>query len=211
LSSPLSFVLGADGRVKQVIVAENELVAKADGSTSARVTESTAALDVDTVLFAIGDTHDAQIGLPMGPDGYATRPDASQPNHASFEVWNPANGQVRPGQFVVGWARKASTGLAGVARHDGELGARQAIEYLKTAAEVDTLSESEIRARLAAKGLRIVDKKDLAYLACAEQRQGAIAAPNSFHFKEEAEIFQAIDREIECEGSSEDAADVAAD
>jgi ferredoxin--NADP+ reductase len=200
LSSPKSFVANAEGRVTQMIVAENDLVAKADGNTSARVTEATATLDVDTVLFAIGDTHDPQIGLPMGPDGYATRPGAASPGAASptaasFEVWDPSSGKSRAGQFVVGWARKASTGLAGLARHDGEEGARQAIDFVKAAADPDTLSETEIRARLVAKGVRVVDKQDLAHLGRAESRKGPVPAPNSFHFRKETEMFQAIEEE----------------
>jgi ferredoxin--NADP+ reductase len=211
LSSPKSFIANSEGRVTQMVVADNELVLKADGSTSARVTDSTSALDVDTVLFAIGDTHDPQIGLPMGPDGYATRPDAGQPNAASFQVWDPAGGADRRGQFVVGWARKASTGLAGLARHDGEEGARRAIEYVSSVADPHTLAEGEIRARLLAKGLRIVDKRDLTLLARAEQRKGAVTAPNSFHLKEEQEIFRAIDEEVEYENPGAQTPEAAAD
>jgi ferredoxin--NADP+ reductase len=200
LSSPKSFVANAEGRVTQMVVAENDLVLRNDGTTSARTTDATATIDVDTVLFAIGDKHDPQIGLPMGPDGYATKPNASrtnasQPEAASFEVWDPAGGSVRPGQFVVGWARKASTGLAGLARHDGELGARQALDYLKDAPDTNTASEGEIRSRLTANGLRIVEKPDLTLLAQAEARKGQVLAPNSFHFIQEEEIFKAIDEE----------------
>jgi ferredoxin--NADP+ reductase len=199
LSSPKSFVANAEGRVTQMVVAENDLVLKADGSTSARVTDATSTIDVDTVLFAIGDKHDPQIGLPMGPDGYATKPNSSEldakADATSFEVWDPAGGSVRPGQFVVGWARKASTGLAGLARHDGELGARQAIDYLKDAPDTNTATEVEIRSRLTANGLRIVEKQDLTLLAQAEARKGQILSPNSFHFIQEKEIFKAIDEE----------------
>jgi len=194
LSSPKSFVANAEGRVTQMVVAENELVSRSDGNTSARATGATATLNVDTVLFAIGDTHDPDIGLPMGPEGYATRP-AEDPEAASFEVWDPAAGEAHPGRFVVGWARKASTGLAGLARHDGEEGARKALEYVQTVSDPYTLSASAIRDQLAAKSLRIVEKPDLILLAQAEQRLGAVAAPNSFHFKEEEEMFQAIDEE----------------
>jgi ferredoxin/flavodoxin---NADP+ reductase len=203
LSSPKSFIADAEGRVTHMVVAENELVAKADGSTSARTTDAVATLEVDTVLFAIGDKHDPDIGLPMGPEGYATRPIADQDSAASFEVWDPATAQPRPGQFVVGWARKASTGLAGLARHDGELGAKQALDFLKTSPNTNTLSAAEIRTRLTTRGLRIVDKQDLSLLARAEQRKGLVAAPNSFHLKEEAEIFRAIDEEKARETSPE--------
>jgi ferredoxin/flavodoxin---NADP+ reductase len=210
LSSPKSFVANADGRVTQMVVAENDLVAKSDGSTSARATDATATLDVDTVLFAIGDKHDPAIGLPMGPDGYATRP-ATDPAATSFEVWDPAASQPRTGQFVVGWARKASTGLAGLARHDGEEGARQAIDYVKSTPDSGTLTEPEIRARLTAKGLRIVDKQNLLLLGRAEQRHGAVAAPNSFHFKQEEEMFKAIDEEKAGEANASSAPKIAAD
>ena len=210
LSSPKSFVANAEGRVTQMVVAENELAAKSDGSTSARATGATATLNVDTVLFAIGDTHDPAIGLPMGPDGYATRP-AEDPGGASFEVWDPAAGKAHPGRFVVGWARKASTGLAGLARHDGELGARQALAYVETAPDPGTFSEPEIRARLAGADTRIVDKQDLVLLARAEQRQGAIVSPNSFHFKEEEEMFKAIDEERALEAAPKNGPIAAAD
>ena len=215
LSSPKAFVANAEGRVTQMVVAENELILKADGTTSARTTDATSTLDVDTVLFAIGDKHDPQIGLPMGPDGYATKPKSSEPDAkadaTSFEVWDPAGGNVRPGQFVVGWARKASTGLAGLARHDGELGARQAIEFLKNAPDTNTMTEPEIRALLTENGIRIVDKRDLAFLASAEQRQGPVASPNSFHFIEEEAIFDAIDEERGRETQAKNTPEVAAD
>ncbi|MGA2730387.1 MAG: FAD-dependent oxidoreductase [Terracidiphilus sp.] len=215
LSSPKAFVANAEGRVTQMVLAENELILKADGTTSARTTDATSALDVDTVLFAIGDKHDPQIGLPMGPDGYATKPKSSEPDAkadaTSFEVWDPAGGNVRPGQFVVGWARKASTGLAGLARHDGELGARQAIEFLKNVPDTNTMTEPEIRAQLTENGIRVADKQDIALLARAEQRKGPIVSPNSFHFIEEEAIFDAIDEERVRETQAKNTPEVAAD
>lgn len=210
LSSPKVFVANERGRVTQMVVTENDLALKSDGSTSARATDATATLDVDTVLFAIGDRHDPQIGLPMGPEGYATRP-VNDPGEASFEVWDPAGSAPRANQFVVGWARKASTGLAGVARHDGELGAKKALEYLKNAKDPGTLSESEIRARLTAKGIRIVDKRDLMLLSQAEMHIGPVSTPNSFHFNEVEAIFQAIDEECERSTTPHDTPTVSAD
>jgi ferredoxin/flavodoxin---NADP+ reductase len=210
LSSPKAFVANERGRVTQMVITENDLALKSDGSTSARATDTTSTLDVDTVLFAIGDKHDPQIGLPMGPEGYATRP-AGPPETASYEVWDPGGGLSRPGQFVVGWARKASTGLAGLARHDGEVGARKALEYLKDIPDPATLNESEIRARLTAKGIRTVEKGDLTLLSRAEQRIGPVASPNSFHYKEETAIFQAIDEERGRPVHEQDSSAVSAD
>ncbi len=148
LSSPKAFIADSTGRVTRMEIAENDLHLNADGSTSARANGETSSIDVDTVLFAIGDKHDPQIGLPMGPDGYATKPNPDRPNEPSFEVWDPVAAKAIPGRFVVGWARKASTGLAGVARHDGESGAKKALEYLENAPDPGTLSPKEIAARL---------------------------------------------------------------
>jgi ferredoxin--NADP+ reductase len=211
LSSPKAFIADSSGRVTKMVVSENDLVLNADGTTSARVTDETSTIDLDTVLFAIGDKHDPQIGLPMGPDGYATRPASDGIIEPSFEVWDPEAGNVHPGRFVIGWARKASTGLAGVARHDGELGARRAIEFLKDAPDPGTWTENEIRARLTAKGLRMVDKQDLQLLARAEEREGPVLSPKSFHFRETTQIFQAIDRERERIRKTEDVPSISAD
>jgi ferredoxin/flavodoxin---NADP+ reductase len=194
LSSPKAFIADSEGRVKQMIVTENDLALRGDGTTAARATDQSSILDVDTVLFAIGDTHDPQIGLPMGPEGYATRP-AGPSDAASFEVWDPAGGALRPGLFVVGWARKASTGLAGLARHDGEDGARRALAYLKDLPDSGTLGSDEILSRLKSKGIRIIDQSDLALLALAEQRKGPLLSPNSFHYNEADAIFHVIDEE----------------
>ena len=136
----------------QMVVAENELVLRNRRHHLRPHYRRYRNLDVDTVLFAIGDKHDPAIGLPMGPDGYATSPNAGGPKPANPKQPHSKSGyrrcQPRPGQFVVGWARKASTGLAGLARHDGELGARQALEYFQAAPDTNTASEGEIRSRL---------------------------------------------------------------
>jgi ferredoxin--NADP+ reductase len=195
LSSPKAFLPDDNGRVAKVVIAENDLKLNSDGSTSARANGETTELGVDTVLFAIGDKHDPEIGLPISADGYSTKPNPDCPGEPSFEVWDPVDSRVVPGRFVAGWARKASTGLAGIARHDGELGAKKALDYLKEAPDPDTLSSAQIRAWLETKGIRYVDKSDLKILACAEDRKGPVISPMSFNFSDNASIFEAIDEE----------------
>ncbi len=46
----------------------------------------------------------------MGPDGYAVKPVETNQDTPSYEVWDPQADHIQPGRFVVGWARKASTG-----------------------------------------------------------------------------------------------------
>lgn len=195
LSSPTAILGDAHGRIAAMEIAENNLVLRDDGSTAAKDSGERAQIEVDTLIFAIGDTHDAGIGLPMGKDGYATRPNATAPQEPTFEVWDPVASCVFPGRFVAGWARRASTGLVGIARHDGELGANQAIEYLKSAPDSNTLGEAEIRARLDAKGLRTVSKADLQMLNCAEERERQARHSSTHGFVDNEAMLTAIAEE----------------
>jgi ferredoxin--NADP+ reductase len=191
LSSPTAILKDANGRISQIEVAENDLVLR-NGSTVAVPTKDRVILDVDTLIFAIGDKHDVRLGLPMGPDGYATEPDPAQPNEPHFEVWNPESGRVIQGLYVVGWARRASTGLVGIARHDGEVGASKAIEYVKNAPDSGTMSEMEILAELRKMGQRVVTKADLALLGSVEEREAKQRNLTSFKFSDDEVMFKAI-------------------
>lgn len=197
LSSPTAILPGPDGRIAQIEVAENDLVLKDNGSTAAVSTKERATLDIDTLIFAIGDRHDTKIGLPMGPDGYATEPDPEHPRDPHFEVWDPETSSLLSGTYVVGWARRASTGLVGIARHDGELGAAKVIEYLRNLPDSGALSEVEILAQLQEKGLRPVTKADLILLATAEQRVAAEMNATSFKFNDNKSMFKVIAEERE--------------
>jgi ferredoxin--NADP+ reductase len=197
LSSPIAFLPGEEGRIGAIEVAENELVVRGDGSTAAKDTGERSIVEVDTVIFAIGDKHDAKIGLPMGRDGYATRVDPENSGTPSYEVCVPETQQVLAGRFVAGWARLASTGLVGIARHDGELGANKAIEFARNAPDSETMSADEIRARLEAKGIRTVSKLDLALLARAEARIFATTPVLVHRFKHNEAMLAAIEHERE--------------
>ena len=161
LTSPTAILKDEKGRIARIEVAENDLVLREDGSTASVATKERMIIEADTLIFAIGDKQDPNIGLAMGPHGYATEPDSASSPGPHFKLWNPETGQAFPGRFVVGWARRASTGLVGIARHDGELGAAQAIEFVKNAPESNTLNEQQILARLEEKGLHPVTKADI--------------------------------------------------
>jgi ferredoxin--NADP+ reductase len=109
-----------------------------------KATDETAEIDVDTVIFAIGDVHDATLGIPTGATGYVTR-HSPDPKQTSYEVFDPQKGQILDGNYVVGWASRASEGVVGIARHDAEFGAEQVLEYLKCVPETDSRSPGQIR------------------------------------------------------------------
>ena len=168
-----------------------------DGSTQAKATDRTAALDVDTLIFAIGDKHDPAVGLPMGPDGYATKPGPESLKEPAYEAWDPAVNELLHGIFVVGWARLASTGLVGIARHDGEEGAKKVLEYLQDKPDSSELSAEDLVAALQAKGATPVTKQDLEILGRVEEQEARQRNLSSFKYSDDDTMLQAIQSERE--------------
>jgi ferredoxin--NADP+ reductase len=197
LSSPKEIVAGPDGRIEKLIVTENNLALRMDGSTQAKATDRTAALDVDTLIFAIGDKHDPAVGLPMGPDGYATKPGPESMKEPAYEAWDPTLNELLHGIFVVGWARRASTGLVGIARHDGEEGAKKVLEYLQDKPDTRELSAEGLVAALQAKGATPVTKQDLEILGRIEEQQAQARNLTSFKYSDDETMLQAIQNERE--------------
>ena len=94
----------------------------------------------DTVVFAIGDSIEPSIGLPLEPkwkSTFATVPEAweGNPDAPRYMVYDPERDEPVWGTFVVGWARKASDGLVGKARADAETGVKEVVGYLNGAFE----------------------------------------------------------------------------
>jgi ferredoxin--NADP+ reductase len=194
LCSPKEIIPGADGRIEKLVVTENILVAR-DGGSAAKATDQTVTLDFDTMIFAIGDTADPNVGLPFSKDSYITNPDLAAGEHAAYEVFDPAAGKIIPGTYVLGWARKASEGLVGVARFDAEKGATHVLKYLESAPEPTTASAEEIAKYVERSGRPVVDKAALALLGRVEAAQAAALGKPSFKFSEDAQMLAAIAQE----------------
>jgi ferredoxin--NADP+ reductase len=194
LSSAKEIVPDANGRIARLVLTENQLVAK-DGGTAAKATDKTAELDFDTMIFAIGDVADPGVGLPYAKDAYVTNPDSAAGERTAYEVFDPASGKVLEGNFVVGWARKASEGLVGVARFDAEKGATHVLQYLERASERATAPVEQIAKRAARAGRKIVDKGDLEFLGRAEAAQAQDRGLPSFKFAEDEAMLAAIAEE----------------
>ena len=192
LSSPTAISTGPDGRIARLTIADNLLVNR-DGNLAAKPAGTTTKLEVDTLIFAIGDMHDPALGLPCGAQGYVTNP---EPNHpaAAYQVFDPSCSMVQTGVFVTGWARKASEGLVGIARHDGEVGAAHVLEYLQNVQAQPAASAEEIAAALARKGLQAVPKSDLEWLTKAEERECRLRNNPYYRFPDDAAMIAAIER-----------------
>jgi ferredoxin--NADP+ reductase len=85
------------------------------------------------VIFAIGDKVEDGFGLPVKWNQFVKNPNPRYPiDGVSHELINPDTNQILEGIFVAGWSREASSGLVGVARKDGENGAKAILQYLQT-------------------------------------------------------------------------------
>lgn len=193
LNSPVAITPGPDGRIAKLTVAENVLVER-NGGISAKATDQTTDLEVDTMIFAIGDQHDSSVGLPFGKEGYVTHPAESDPN-ACYRVFDPSCQTNCEGMFVVGWARKASEGLVGIARHDGEVGAACVTQYLSGIQAPDSASADEIAQSLKAKGIRFVSKAELSVLAKAEEREAQARGVGYFKYSDDDVMLSTIEQE----------------
>jgi len=203
LCGPKEILKGPDGRINGLVVTENNLVKKGEG-TAAKATDQTATLDVDTMIFAIGDVHDKEFGLPMGPEGYSTKP-VDGDERTKYQVVDPQTGAELPGFFVVGWSRRASDGLVGIARHDAEVGATYAIDYAKQAADEFKVSADDIETALRVKGLRIVNKPQIEKLSKIEEIEAKSRGVAYFKFPDNDSMLRAIERELpEAVGATSD-------
>src|SRR5579859_217984 len=149
------------------------------------------------MIFAIGDVIDPRVGLPLGGDGYAVNSDPVDPKRASYEVFDPQSGKLVEGTYVVGWARKASEGLVGIARHDAEVGAVHVLKYLESVPEKESLPVGEIKRRIEARGVRAVDKGDLEHIAKAEEEQARAKGMLWFKFSDDDAMLAAIEEQRE--------------
>jgi ferredoxin/flavodoxin---NADP+ reductase len=192
LSSPVAIHASPDGRIARLTVANNMLVNR-DGKLGAKSTGTTDDLDVDTLIFAIGDKHDPTVGLPFGDWGYATNPDAARAC-APYEVFDPKTRTCWDGVFVVGWARNASEGLVGIARHDGETGATHVLEYLAGKQAPQSSSVREIAGFLKRNHVQFVPKSDLPFLYSAEESEAKARGLSWFKFSDDEEMLSAIER-----------------
>ena len=194
LSSPQAIHPDASGRIQRLTVTENILVQRGD-DVAAKATDKAADIDVDTMIFAIGDVADPALGLPYGSSGYVTNDDPADPKRAAYEVFDPQPGKILDGSYVVGWARKASEGLVGIARHDAEQGAVHVLKYLETAPENRSLSAQELLRRFERKHLSLVVKSDLEFLARAEEKEAQQRGLPWFKFGDDEAMLAAIEEQ----------------
>ncbi len=184
LTSPVQMLGDANGNLTHVEIEDNTLVEK-DGDTKARGTGNKRQLEVETVIFAIGDKVDELFGLPVEWNEFVKSENPRFPiDELSFET---------PFEdiFVGGWSRKASSGLVGYARKDGTNASRAVMQYLQTKqpieADMDAVAE-----KVGSLGKPVVMKDDIKKLEAAEAAEAHKRNLEDFKFDSNDEMLQAM-------------------
>lgn len=183
LASPVR-MLGENGKLTQLEVEDNILVLK-DGETKAKGTGHKRLIDVETVIFAIGDKVDESFGLPVEWNEFVKN------KEPKFPVEGVSYESTVEGVFVGGWSRQASNGLVGYARKDGINAARSVWQYLQTRVPSQS-SMDGVTARLAAFSKPVITKEDIKRLEAAEAAEAQKRGLLEFKFASNEEMLQAI-------------------
>jgi ferredoxin--NADP+ reductase len=187
LASPVG-MLGENGELTKMEVEDNILTER-DGKTSAKGTGSRRMIDVDTVIFAIGDKVEDTFGLPIEWNEFVKNKEPRFPvDGLSYE-------STMEGVFVGGWSRKASEGLVGYARKDGINASKAVWQYLQTrqAGEPDT---EALSAKLNSLGKPVVVKEHVKRLEEVESEEAARRGLEEFKFDSNADMLKAIGLEV---------------
>ncbi len=196
LASP-SRILGDDqGNVCALEVDDTTLV-PSNGDTKAKSIGTKHLVEVDTVVFCIGDRVDPDFGLPVEWNEYVKNPNPRYPVEGlSYEAFEPAVGQPIADVFVAGWARKASDGLVGVARKDGTQGAQAVQQYLAGQPALDAAELARRQAglgeRLQQLGKPVVTKADWQRLEAAERAEASKQGLEAFKYGANDEMLAAM-------------------
>jgi ferredoxin--NADP+ reductase len=194
LATPTHILGDAQGNVNGLEV-ENTTLVCVEGDVQAQRLGTKRILDVDTIIFCIGDKVDESFGLPVRKNAFVKHPNPLYPvDELSFEAYDPDLNRPIDRVFVAGWSREASSGLVGVARKDGENGAKAVLEYLQSAPRlVDPGSVlDELKAKLTRLNKPIIRKSDLQKLSEAEAAEAAKLGLPAFKFATNAEMLAAM-------------------
>jgi ferredoxin--NADP+ reductase len=190
LASPRR-VVTEGGRVVALEVEETRLERKGE-RISAVGTGEISLVPCDTVVFAVGDRVDEQLGLPYKEGLYVTAPGVEEDPAAAYQVWDPVLGQPLAGVFVVGWARRASDGVVGRARLDAETGIKHIMKILgsrptRSPAEAER-PVTAIMHELRKAGARPVTYDEVLRIEDAERERASREGVEEFKFASDDEM-----------------------
>ena len=194
LASPRRILGGEQGVVRGLEVEDTTLIC-ADGEVQAKRLGTTRVIDVDTVIFCIGDKVDESFGLPVRWNAFVKHAEPRFPvDGLSYEAFDPDMGRPVDRIFVAGWSREASSGLVGVARKDGENGAEAVLAYLEGLPGLVAPQRvlDDLHDHLQRTGKPLVRQAHLWRLEEVERLEAARRGIESFKFGDNAAMFAAM-------------------
>ncbi|HEY5627749.1 MAG TPA: FAD-dependent oxidoreductase [Nitrospira sp.] len=178
LASPKKILVDANNRIRALEMEDNKLEPKGE-DTAAVGLKQYYEFPCDAVVFAVGDKVDETVGLPYKGGVYVTNPNktGNDPDDAIFQAYDEATGKIVEGVFLAGWARKASEGLVGIAKRDGDWCAEVVERYLATRQSGNSAKPvlDKLRSTLASRKSHPVDVEGLRVLEASEKAHKATA------------------------------------
>jgi ferredoxin--NADP+ reductase len=199
LVSPVRVLVGLNNRVRALELEENRLERRGEDYASVGL-KQTYEFPCDTVIFAVGDRVDQKLGLATKNGNFTTNPNTTQnePDDAMFQVYNDQTGSVMEGFFVTGWARKASVGLVGIAKRDGDWCSDGVKRYLaaKDPLDLSTIQKKvkKLHSLLEERQPEFVSKADIEILAQIEADEARLQGLEEFKFATNDEMLAAIQK-----------------
>lgn len=197
LSSPKEILKDGKGHIRALRVEKNRLI-KRGAVTREEPTGEFEEIPLDTLVFAIGDRVDEKLGLPYKDGIFLTDPksDPADSESSLYRVFDPKKNAAIPGRYVIGWARKASSGLVGKARQDAEKGAEIVLRDLGTQSK---RSAAELEAQMTAltklldrSTSPVVSYEKIQQLENVEQQEAKKRGVEEFKFDSNEEMLKAI-------------------
>jgi ferredoxin--NADP+ reductase len=172
LASPKRILVDGNNRVRGLEMEDNKLEPKGDDTVAVGLKQYYE-FPCDSVIFAVGDKVDENVGLPYKSGMFVTNPNktANDPDDALFQAYDETTGKILDGVFLAGWARKASEGLVGIAKRDGDWCAEVVNRYLATKTPRNQVKVvlDNMKTILNDRKSHPVDVKDLRALEAAEK------------------------------------------
>jgi len=184
LASPVQLIGDENSNLKQVELEDNILV-EANGDTKARGIGNKRRLDVETVVFAIGDKVDASFGLPIEWNEFVKNP------NPRFPIEGISYESPFEDLFVGGWSRQASTGLVGYARKDGTNASKAVWQYLQTKQPIEPNLKA-VAEKIKSLNKPIVTKDDIKKLEAIEIAEAQKRGMEEFKFDTNDDMVQAM-------------------
>lgn len=192
LTSPQQMFGDDQKMLTSVEVEDNKLIMK-DGVTKPRGSGQKRTIEAETIIFAIGDKVDENVGLPV--DKWSEFVKNENPrfpkNGKTYETYDPASESVIEDVFVAGWSRQASDGLVGYARKDGINGAKAVLDYLSALPQGETAVEM-LKTKLASLSKPIVTNEAAIRLYQVETDEAEKLGIEEFKYDKNEDMLAAI-------------------